>query len=116
MNRAEVICRDLTGANGKSGSGDFGCALVHEVVAEVLESGSPIFRPYEPIVGTLIPNSRLGRGHCLGIGSACDSDDMEALSIRCRCDTAVPEPCEDGHVPCSRLFIGAPLTEVHPGP
>ncbi len=43
----------LNGAKGKSSNDDFGGAPVHEVVGEVIESASPLFKTTQRVVGTL---------------------------------------------------------------
>jgi L-iditol 2-dehydrogenase len=49
----------LNGAQGKSSHGDFGGAPVHEVVGEVIESASPLFKTSQHVVGTLGPDATL---------------------------------------------------------
>jgi L-iditol 2-dehydrogenase len=76
----------LNGANGKSASGDFGGAPVHEVVGEVIESASPLFKTSQHVVGTL------GRGASLSEVVTCSAttiiavpagfDDVEAVAIQ----------------------------------
>jgi L-iditol 2-dehydrogenase len=49
----------LNGAMGKSSNGDFGGAPVHEVVGEVIETASPLFKTSQRVVGTLGPAAAL---------------------------------------------------------
>ena len=49
----------LNGSKGMSSQGDLGGAPVHEVVGEVLESASPLFKPSQHVVGTLGPEATL---------------------------------------------------------
>ena len=49
----------LNGVKGKSVRGGFGGAPVHEVVGEVLESASPLFKTSQHVIGTLGPEASL---------------------------------------------------------
>ena len=79
----------LNGAMGKSSSGDLGGAPVHEVVGEVLESASPLFKASQHVVGTLGPEATLSEVVTCAATSIIavpdGFDDVEAVAIQPLC-------------------------------
>ena len=76
----------LNGAKGKSSNGDFGGAPVHEVVGEVTESASPLFKASQRVVGTLGPAATLSElvtcSATTIIAVPDGFDDVEAVAIQ----------------------------------
>jgi L-iditol 2-dehydrogenase len=76
----------LNGGNGRSARGDFGGAPVHEVVGEVIESASPLFKTSQHVVGTLGREASLTEVVTCSAGTIIavpeGFDDVEAVAIQ----------------------------------